>query len=282
LCKRLNSSFEIVNEEDSAVFGKKKVERMNTLKKTGEIHGYITSPRRDISSEQPENIKKTNTEEISQEILPEVSQESSQKKWDIVLVTNAIPENPGNNSSKSSVTSVTPITVSSDYTPNNYDEITILESSIFNLSEEIELIKSTFENKKRINNELIQTNEIELELCKNKIISLEKRLLHDEINNIHKNENKIHNNENKIQKSENKIFAKKKEIKTNQIKDNNTIFNMLRVAKIEKNNLEKLTKAYQNELDEISMKLFDTQRIYDEKIIMKNQLEEQLEEQLSK
>lgn len=45
------NSFEIVNEEDDANFGKKKIERNPTLKHKGEMHGYMTSPIQNITTE---------------------------------------------------------------------------------------------------------------------------------------------------------------------------------------------------------------------------------------
>ena len=42
-----NSSDEIVNEEDNATFGKKKLGRCETVKHNGEIHGFVTSPRQE-------------------------------------------------------------------------------------------------------------------------------------------------------------------------------------------------------------------------------------------
>jgi hypothetical protein len=202
------NSFEIINDYDE----NNKIERINSFKNTGEMHGFITSPQRQYKE------KLENEEKLE-------------------------------NSSKNNPYFIVPLTSTS---VDDKNEIKILESSILNLNEEIESIKKKFESKTKIYNELIQTNQVELDLCNSKIILLE----------------------NKIFKNENKNSGKK--IKQNEITDDETNFKLLRTAKIEKNNLEKIIKSYQNELEEISNELLHKQSIYDEKIIIKNRFEETL------
>ena len=283
------NSFEIVNEEDDANFGKKKIERMITIKKTGEMHGYLTSPRRRIISEQiSEQIPEQISEQIPEQILETIIENQNceiKNSTSVMQESVSINSNNSNNSNNTinlnSINSNTndtndtnntnsPTSTSSSLSEDEINkreilkEIQILDTSLNSLREELDLVHHDYDNKKITNKSLIITNQIELEMYNTKISSYEKKLLNEEILFNAKNKN------------DSKIFAKKKQLKEQMLLDDNSLIVMLRDAKLERNNIQERIRIYENELIELSNRLLEIQNEYDRKVSYKSTLEDKL------
>jgi hypothetical protein len=103
-----------------------------------------------------------------------------------------------------------------------------------------------------------------------KIASLERQILNEEI--------KFNQNfKNSKPNEDNKISNKKKELKKQQIENENSLHTQLRDSKLERNRLLYKIKDIENDTLAKLKELNNLQKEYDENIIKKNNIEENLE-----